>query len=145
MRPLDWGDPSAMLAYVNKLKSKTVNTQGYTIETVFVQLLKFLICLSVSFKSRMHTQGKVLREGHCIWLISLSCITLGWSWIWSVTQKHKGFRAGLIFTEESYHLLLELFGVNHTRNVFEVVCSFKQKSKPEEIIGVEHCKSFLFI
>lgn len=98
-------------------------------EQIFVQPLKVLIRLSVSFKSRKHGQGKILKEGHCIQHISLSCITQGWSWIWSVTQEQKGFRAGLIFTKESYHLLLELSGVNHTRNVFEVVCSLKKKIK----------------
>lgn len=60
-----------------------------------------------------------------------------------MTQEQKGFSAGLVFTEGGYHLLLELFGLSHTKNVSEVVYSFK-KSKPEEIIGVKHCKSLLF-
>lgn len=56
----------------------------------------------------------------------------------------KGFSAGLVFMKGGYHLLLELFGLSHTRNVFEVVCSLKKKkkSKPEEIMGVKHRKSF---
>ena len=67
--------------------------------------------------------------GKGIWLVSLASITLGWSWICSVTQEQEGFSAGLVFTEGGYHLLLELFGLSHTKNVFEVVYSLKIKTR----------------
>ena len=41
----------------------------------------------------------------------------------------RGFSAGLVFTEGGYHLLLQLFGLSHTKNVFEVVYSLKIKTR----------------